>query len=284
MTATLGYRALAQPGRTYKYTKLTEFFCGCLHRTIDEFHLCPTHRAVKTRVEEVITDKPPAFRVPPGPPLINTSGNSISKITSISAPGQPTLDANDDTEHGLCFACLDDGEATPTRLGACGCQNSNCHYRWCGRTGGRHALYRAHVSQDYGHLTPSNPKHLADLEDDFFDIEPYMLSGEQRDFLYHEKIWLDQNSNRLTRLLSVERLTGSWSHPLTWLGWLPTATCRSSHSLQRQLVHLMCLGVIHPPISPLSPTNQLPLPMKNLQPAADTFHFQQARPTPAPPR
>lgn len=284
MTATLGYRALMQPGRTYNYTKLTGFFCGSLHRTIDEFHLCPTHHAVKTRVDEFITDEPPAFQVPPGPPLINSSGNSIRKATIISAPGQSSLEANEDSEHGLCIACLDDGEANPTRLGACGCHDSKCHYRWCGRTDGRHALFRAHVSKDYGRLTPSNPKRLADLEDDFFDIEPHMLSHEQRQFLYHEKNWLDQNSDRLARLLRRERLTGGWSHPLTWLGWLPAATRRSSYSLQRELVHLICLGVIHPPVSPPSPANQLSPPMKNLQPAADTFHFQQARPTPAPPR
>ena len=91
MSSATGYPESTMPGRAYAFTQLTEFHCGCVHRTINEFYLCLTHRAVKTRVEELVTNRPPSFRPPPGQPLINTGYNSLQTRTTISHPRNPFL-------------------------------------------------------------------------------------------------------------------------------------------------------------------------------------------------
>ena len=254
------------------YTKLTEFFCGCVRDTIDNFHLCPTHRAVKTRVEEIRTKRPPAFRIPPEPPFRNTAANSLHISTTANAPRTDPWVI--DEEYGLCYACLYDSEiATDTMNGACGCPDEDCPYRWCGRTTGRHALYRAHVSRDYGRLTPSNPEELPFVEDQYLNEEYENLPEDLKAFLDQEKQWLEANTDRLARLLQQERTLGHWKHPLTWLQWLPSYP----RDLRRELCHLICLGLLHP--SP-NPPNQLNLPMPGFR--RDAINFAKAIPTPTP--
>lgn len=151
-----------QSTRNRQYVfNITRFHCGCVYQALDDAVFCPRHRhgdpvGFITSQETIHIPGPgrPAIRelamlesIPTWPAVLrNDERNSLHRMVATLDGMGNEWDIPGAEEAGLCAACFIDGEEhVETRVAMCECGEERCSYRWCGRTGGLHAMWKIHA-------------------------------------------------------------------------------------------------------------------------------------------
>ena len=241
----------------YRVKYIARFYCGCIYEIGFDMlpMICPVHRSILTGIEKIrsgmndkITIRKLATydgsRVPLR--LDNSKYGSLSKIEMVVGDG---FEDELDSEYGLCDACyIEYGSITPTYIPYCGCRNSECKYRWCGRTDGLHAFFKMHVNKSYGKIAedylvgrynPQSEDAYYYFDRDIFARGPAKETpNDWQEALNSER----DDIKKAVEKLKVE-LLNSDSYFINNLSWLIK---NKYMAIERKLTWLYCTGVLAP--------------------------------------